>query len=146
MNRARIIYDLVWMILAVLLASFLTIFFDLYERVIQYTRALESWELDETPFFLFFVALSCAWFAYRRCRELLREVAERRQVEKELTDSEARYRTLVEASAQGIYIAQEGVIRFANRALGRLFGFASPETLIGEEAEKLYAPPTSRHA
>lgn len=140
MKRARIIHDLIWMILAVLLASFLTIFFDLYERVIQYTRALESWELDETPFFLFFVAMTCAWFAYRRCRELIQEVAERRQVEKELTDSEARYRTLVEASAQGIYIAQEGVIRFANRALGRLFGYESPDALIGEEVEQLYAP------
>ena len=140
MRRAKIISDLTWVLAAILLASFLTIALDLYEQVIHYTRSLESWELDETPFFLFFVALSCAWFAYRRCRELIREVAERRQVEKELTDSETRYRTLVEASAQGIYIAQEGVIQFANRALGRLFGYASPETLIGQEAEKLYAP------
>ena len=140
MRRAKIIYDVTWMIIAVLLASFLTVTFDLHERLVQYTRPLESWELDETPFFLFFVALSCAWFAYRRCRELLREVVERRQVEKELTDSEARYRTLVEASAQGIYIAQEGVIRFANRALGRLFGYESPEALIDEEVEQLYAP------
>lgn len=140
MKNARIICDLTWMILAILLASFLTIFFDLYERVIRYTRPLESWEIDETPFLLFFVALSCAWFACRRYRELVREVAERRQIEKALTDSETRYRTLVEASAQGIYIAQEGVIRFANRALGRLFGYESPGALIGEEVEQLYAP------
>lgn len=139
MKRARIIYDLAWMILAILLASFLAIVFDLYERVIHYTRPLESWELDETPFFLFFVALSCAWFARRRCRELIREIAERRQVEKALTDSEARYRTLVEASAQGIYICQEGTIRFANRALGRLFGYESPDALIGENVDQLFA-------
>lgn len=140
MKRARIIHDLTWMVLAILLASFLTIAFDLYERVIQYTRPLEAWELDETPFFLFFVAVSCAWFAYRRCRELLQEIAERRQVEKELTDSEVRYRTLVEASAQGIYIAQEGAIRFANGALSRLFGYESPEMLIGEPVECLSEP------
>lgn len=140
MRRARIFRDIILMTAVVLLASFLTIAFDLYERFTWYTRTLEAWELDETPFFLFFVALSCAWFAYRRCRELVGEVAERRQVEKALTDSETRYRTLVEASAQGIYIAQEGVIRFANRALGRLFGYESPETLIGEEVEQLYAP------
>ena len=139
MKRARIIYDLTWMVLAILLASFLTIAFDLYERVIHYTRHLESWELDETPFFLFFVALSCAWFAYRRCRELLQEVAERRQIEKALTDSEARYRTLVEASAQGIYIYQEGTIRFANPALGRLFGYESPDALVGENVDRLFA-------
>ena len=140
MKRARIIYDLTWMTLGILLASFLVIVFDLYERFTWYTRTLEAWELDETPFFLFFVALSCAWFAYRRCRELVREVAERRQIEKELTDSETRYRTLVEASAQGIYIAQEGTIRFANRALGRLFGCESPDVLIGENVDQLYAP------
>lgn len=140
MKRARIFYDVILMAAAVLLASFLTIAFDLYERFTWYTRTLEAWELDETPFFLFFLALSCAWFAYRRCRELVGEVAERRQVEKELTDSEARYRTLVEASAQGIYIAQGGTIRFANRALGRLFGYESPDALIGEEVEQLYAP------
>ena len=140
MKKARIIHDLIWMALAILFASFLTIYFDLYERIIHYTRPLESWELDETPFFLFFVALSCTWFAYRRCRELLREVGERRQVEKELIDSESRYRTLVEASAQGIFICQERTIRFANRALGRLFGYESVDALIGEEVGQLYAP------
>ena len=86
------------------------------------------------------MALSCAWFAYRRYRELVKEVAERRQIEKKLTDSEARYRTLVEASAQGIYIWQEGSIRFANRALARLFGYETPEALIGKEVNRLFAP------
>ena len=140
MRRADIFYDIIWMTAAVLLASFLTIAFDLYERFTWYTRTLEAWELDETPFFLFFVAVSFAWFAYRRYRELVREVAERREVDKELTDSEARYRTLVEASAQGIYIAQEGTIRFANRALGGLFGYESPQRLVGENVDLLYAP------
>ena len=140
MKSAKIIYDIIWMIIAILLASFLTVVFDLHEWLIQYTRPFESWELDETPFFLFFVALSCAWFAYRRCRELITEIAERRQIQKALTDSETRYRTLVEASAQGIYIYQEGTIRFANRALGRLFGYESAEALIGEHVEQLYSP------
>ena len=141
MKSAKIIYDIIWMIIAILLASFLTVFFDLHEWLIQYTRPFESWELDEIPFLLFFVALSCAWLAYRRCRELITEIAERRQIQKALTDSETRYRTLVEASAQGIYIYQEGTIRFANRALGRLFGYESAETLIGEDVEQLYSPP-----
>ena len=46
----------------------------------------------------------------------------------------------MEASAQGVYIAQEGAIRFANRALGRLFGYESPDVLIGENVDQLYAP------
>ena len=140
MKSAKIIYDIIWMIIAILLASFLTVVFDLHEWLIQYTRPFESWELDEIPFLLFFVALSCAWFAYRRCRELITEIAERSQIQKALTDSETRYRTLVEASAQGIYIYQEGTVRFANRALGRLFGYESAEALIGEAVEQLYSP------
>ena len=139
MKNARIIRDIAWLAAAVLTASFLTIAFDMYERFIYYTRALEAWELDETPFFLFFLALSCAWFAYRRYRELVREVAERRQIEKKLTDSEKRYRTLVEASAQGIYICREGTIRFANRALARLFGYETPEALVGKGVDQLHA-------
>ena len=140
MAKAKIIRDIAWLALVILLATFLTAAFDLYERITHYTRALEAWELDETPFLLFFVALSCAWFAYRRYRELVEEIAERRQIEKELTDSEARYRTLVEASAQGIYICQEGTVRFANRALVRLFGYETPESLIGKGADQLFAP------
>ena len=140
MRNLKIIRDIAWVVAAVLLATALTIMFDLYERVIQYTRALESWELDETPFFLFFVALSCAWFAYRRYRELVKEVAERRQIEAKLTDSEARYRTLVEASDQGIYICQEGTIRFANRALVRLFGYETPEALMEKAGGQLLVP------
>ena len=58
MKSAKIIYDIIWMIIAILLASFLTVVFDLHEWLIQYTRPFESWELDEIPFFLFFVALS----------------------------------------------------------------------------------------
>ena len=140
MGKARIIRDIAWLAIAILLASFLTVAFDLYERITHYTRGLEPWELDETPFFLFFVALSCAWFAYRRYRELVKEIAERKQIEKELTDSEVRYRTLVEASAQGIYIYQDGAIRFANQALARLFGYESQQSLIGKEVDQLFAP------
>lgn len=140
MRNAKMMRDVAWAVVAISFASFLTIAFDLYERVIQYTRGLEAWELDETPFFLFFVALSCAWFAYRRYRELVREVEERKQIESKLTDSETRYRTLVEASAQGIYICKQGSIRFANRALVRLFGYESPQALIGMRVDQLQAP------
>ena len=138
MKNAKIIRDIAWLVAAILVASFLTIAFDLYERFIFYTRALEAWELDETPFFLFFVALSCAWFAYRRYRELVQEVAERRHIEKKLTESEKRYRTLVEASAQGIYICREGTIRYANGALARLFGYETPEALFGKGVDHLH--------
>ena len=69
----------------------------------------------------------------------MQEVGERRQIEKKLTESEKRYRTLVEASAQGIYICREGTIRYANGALARLFGYETPEALVGKGVDHLHA-------
>jgi len=48
-----------------------------------------------------------------------------------LRESEARYRTLSERSIQGICIHRDFIILFANPALAAMFGFESPEELIG---------------
>ena len=51
-----------------------------------------------------------------------------------LQESEARYRAVVEGSLQGMYIHQNDfIIRFANQALVRLFGYDSAEALLGQE-------------
>ncbi len=53
---------------------------------------------------------------------------------------EERYRSLVEGSLQGIHIHQEARIRFANRSLARIFGYASERELIGQPYRILLAP------
>lgn len=79
--------------------------------------------------------------------ELLRSVAmedarsilaARQRVERELIEfkealraSEARFRSVVEGSMQGIIIQQDGRIVYANPAMARLFGYASPDEMIG---------------
>ena len=62
------------------------------------------------------------------------------QLEAALRESEARYGELVEGSMQSLHIHQDGVIRFANRALVDIFGYDSPEELIGQDFRVLIAP------
>jgi two-component system cell cycle sensor histidine kinase/response regulator CckA len=67
---------------------------------------------------------------------VLLETAIRRAIERhayyaELRTSESRYRSLVEATVQGIVIHVNGVIEFANRALADLVGVDDPKQLIG---------------
>jgi len=71
---------------------------------------------------------------------LERREAERRQAEGALRDSELQYRRLVEGSIQGVYIHQDFVIRLANPAFGRMFGFERPEEAIGSDIRRLIAP------
>ena len=64
-----------------------------------------------------------------RTKELSAEVAEHRKAEEALRDSEARYRTLFEASADGILIAdnETKAFRYANPALCRMLGYTEEE-------------------
>ncbi len=49
----------------------------------------------------------------------------------QLADSERRYRTLVEASPDGILIHQRGVIQFINEAAAAMLGYGNPSAGIG---------------
>jgi two-component system cell cycle sensor histidine kinase/response regulator CckA len=62
------------------------------------------------------------------------------QAEEQLRQSEERYRSIAEDSLQGIAIQQDGFFRYANGALARMFGYASPEELIGCPWEVLVVP------
>ena len=55
------------------------------------------------------------------------EIAERRQAEAALRESEAKYSTLVENSLIGIYIDQDEKIQFANQRFADIFGYSRHE-------------------
>src|SRR5207245_608703 len=55
-----------------------------------------------------------------------------------------RYRVLVEGSLQGMYIHQDRLVQFANAPMARIFGYASPEDLIGQDYLILIAPQERR--
>lgn len=61
------------------------------------------------------------------------EAREQKHVEAErsLRESEENYRKLFELAPNAIYILQDGNFIFANEASARLFGYSSPQALIG---------------
>ncbi len=57
-----------------------------------------------------------------------------------LQESERHYRTLVEASIQGLCIYQDGRIQFANPAMATMFGYRRSQELLGQPWDTVIAP------
>lgn len=73
-----------------------------------------------------------------------KEIAERKEVEQALVESEKRYRALFEDSRDAIYMtAREGEFIDANQAALDLFGYTREE-MIGLDAREIYVNPDDR--
>ena len=70
---------------------------------------------------------------------LFQDISPRKELEEKLSESEYNYRTLVESSYSMVYMIQDGVFRYVNKALSREFGYAVEE-VIGMTALELVAP------
>jgi PAS domain S-box-containing protein len=88
----------------------------LYEQLADYTETLER-KVEE------------------RTQALQQEITERQQTEEALQRSEAKCRTIFENSQVGIFRSRlsDGLILNANQRFANLFGFDSPEEMIGLE-------------
>jgi PAS domain S-box-containing protein len=75
----------------------------------------------------------------------VRDITERKRMDKELRDSEEQFRTLAEASLAGIYIFQDGKFQYANPALSRIFGY-EVEELVGKTGPIELTHPEDREA
>lgn len=73
-------------------------------------------------------------------RELRREIAGRKQIEKELQTSEERFRNLTNATFEGIAIIEQGKILEANRAFASMFGYESSSEVIGKSVLNFVSP------
>ena len=69
---------------------------------------------------------------------ILRDITARKHAETALRDSEQRFRGLIEASPEAIYIHQDEKIVFVNRAAQVLFGATDPDQLIGKSVFALF--------
>jgi PAS domain S-box-containing protein len=70
-------------------------------------------------------------------RDLIRQLEAQSSA---LQASERDYPALVEGSIQGVYIYQQGIVQLANSALARIFGYESPDVLIGLDHLSLAIP------
>lgn len=73
------------------------------------------------------------------------DVTARKHMEEKLKASEARYRSLVEASPSAIMAIRNGRFIFTNSAGARLLGFLDPEEVVGLEVMAVVAPGSREH-
>jgi PAS domain S-box-containing protein len=78
---------------------------------------------------------------------IIRDITERKSIEKELLESEEKYRDLVDNSLVGVFKSNlKGEILFANEALAKMFECNSPEELVLAGALSRYKDPGCREA
>jgi two-component system, NarL family, sensor histidine kinase UhpB len=87
LGSPRVLRDLVWVVLGTACFAALSVHIELFETVVNWTRARERFQLDELPGTLLFLALAMVWFAWRRMGELRAELQERRAVERKLASA-----------------------------------------------------------
>jgi PAS domain S-box-containing protein len=68
------------------------------------------------------------------------DISARRAAENALRESEERYRALFNASPNSILVAQDGKYVLANPKTCQLYGYSSPEELIGKDFLETIAP------
>jgi PAS domain S-box-containing protein len=74
-----------------------------------------------------------------------RDITERRRAEEALVESEERYRMLFQRNLAGVYrVSLAGRFLDCNEACARIFGFSSPNELVGRNASELYTSPAAR--
>src|SRR5688500_14351583 len=79
-NRAR--FDLLALLLAAVLLFVVLVRTEAFEHFADWSRAHETWQLDEMLVALALLALACAIYALRRWRDLDREVTRREKAER----------------------------------------------------------------
>lgn len=66
---------------------------------------------------------------------LLGAVIDRKLAEKELLDSEMKFKALAEKSMVGIYIIQEGIFKYINPKLSEILGYESSDSIINKKVK-----------
>ncbi|MFQ6109081.1 MAG: PAS domain S-box protein [Candidatus Aminicenantales bacterium] len=70
---------------------------------------------------------------------IARDITERKKIEDTLKESEKKYATLVEKAKDGVVIIQDGICKFANKAIEDISGYSKDE-LVGKPLFDKVAP------
>jgi PAS domain S-box-containing protein len=68
------------------------------------------------------------------------EIGERKQTERQLALSEERFRKLIEAAPDAVFISQGETLTFANEAMARMLGYPRAEDLFGVQLRAMMHP------
>jgi two-component system sensor histidine kinase UhpB len=110
--------DLLWVAGLTLGSYLLSLSLEFHERSVRWLARYEQWELDELPLSLAVLACGMAWYAMRRRRDALAELARRERAEAHVNALLAHNRAL----AQGLIALQESERRALARELHDEFG------------------------
>jgi len=78
---------------------------------------------------------------------IIRDITERKRLENELQESVQRDRELFNSLKEGVYQCEpgsEGVFTWVNQVCAKMFGFKSPEEMMGVKTKDIYADPEDR--
>ncbi|MFH1851621.1 MAG: PAS domain S-box protein [Candidatus Neomarinimicrobiota bacterium] len=67
------------------------------------------------------------------------DITEQRRTEQAVRESEAKYRTIIENTMEGMYIIQDQKIQFCNQRFADMFGFGDPGAASGHDLLELIA-------
>ena len=82
-----------------------------------------------------------------RIEGAIRDATERKRLEDKLRESEEHKRQLLDSLKEGIYQCEpgvEGVFTWINQAGAEMFGYKSPEEMIGTKVKGIYVDPDDR--
>ena len=117
-GRRHWLRDLLW-VAGLSLASYaLSLSLEFHERYVRWLARYEQWELDELPLSLVVLACGMAWYALRRRRDALAELARRERAEAHVSALLEHNRAL----SQGLIAIQENERRALARELHVEFG------------------------
>ncbi|MCP4253751.1 MAG: PAS domain S-box protein, partial [Candidatus Scalindua sp.] len=82
-----------------------------------------------------------------RIEGIIRDTTEQKKLEDELRESEQHKRQLLNSLKEGIYQCEpgvEGTFTWVNQACAEMFGYGSPEDMIGTKVTDIYVDPDDR--
>jgi PAS domain S-box-containing protein len=82
-----------------------------------------------------------------RIEGVIRDTTERKRLDDELRESEEHKRQLLDSLIDGIYQCEpgvEGTFTWVNQACAEMFGYESPEDMVGTKVRDIYVDPDDR--
>ena len=114
---------------------------QLFKRVVTDGRCFSEIELRRKDGSIAHAEMSAVLLPNGNVLGLCRDIDRRRQAEQALLAAERKFRGLIEQSLVGVYIIQDGYFPYVNPRFAEMFGYDSPDEVIGRvPVSNLVAP------